>query len=824
MTSTLAAVIAVTSLTATTTTVDAATYRQAVSDTYTIYFKFPDKGMKGDIWQNIVDGGGEAITPDERDIPHHTGWSGRAYSCRFKYGQIQVGRDKKEQQTEDTYTIPASGSVADGTYVPPTYGVPYSPKQWKNTQLLSQNQFFGTQFVSKDYFLTKGEDPSPTNPIVPPSLGYFIYGPEKKVIDNQITGTSGTRTIYNKWLLDEDTEHAWVAPPLPFGGTYNTTDSHRDYPAYHFKPEIDGQYGTARSREGETIYEVAVRLGARFTYDGSTPIPPEFKNSSDKYVREANAGKTTGSYTHTVIDSRDDNRDCNQNDKGFQYYNNDFYVGSTITLHYNYEQTPLGEPRPKGEVEGQAYWELERTNPNRESDIVFNLKFKGTSTHVGVRNTKLEVKANGSPVYTCNQSNSTVIKDGSAPELTCQATKSNAISFKDKDLTYKYSYEFTNKDIGWSCENKGYLSNCPYNNDPDWRAVELKEISDSLKLDHSQFDIIKDETLDNVISNQFVVGRKKVHEGTNTVNASVFHEYFTRPSTNTTPTSFYLDTQGHLPLRQGALTYDISVPSEKTQNASYSPFRKELSNGFYLTKDMDESLQGTYANTQTDTIYTDSGYGYAIPIQQSIYQNTQRARNGAKYNLDWISDVFAVGATTGYIDGVDYAKQVHTSKVNGSSLPSASQAATNAVNKAKQSYKTTYGYDSIETFINRNEYAQEYYIPVSNESIYEPNTQYKNHIVYTKMGVSDVTFRFDQAFEFKHYLVGSAKDKAWIVEQSESRQSLKNKDIEPYQIYIKNANLKPIANQAIARDKERIHGLRYVDLQFNHNNQIQMTQ
>src|SRR5690606_19645305 len=119
----------------------------------------------------------------------------------------------------------------------------------------------------------------------------------------------------------------------------------------------------------------------------------------------------------------------------------------------------------------------------------------------------------------------------------------NALQAKDKDLDYYFSYEYTNKEIGWVCvsSDENGCTSWVWDDRPDWRAVKTFSIRGTIPVDHDQFETEKWTKLDDVLKKKWIVGRKDKWND-KSKNSSVYHEEWKRASSNDVPTSHHLNT------------------------------------------------------------------------------------------------------------------------------------------------------------------------------------------------------------------------------------------------------------------------------------------
>lgn len=566
------------------------------------------------------------------------------------------------------------------------------------------------------------------------------------------------------------------------GEAYSTIDSHVPHQPSEVRKEIVEQYG-------QDLYDLAEASGAIFYYDETTPIPKRFLTGPlGEYNLRVNG--THGRYSIYYKDTTYTGRHCENGEKAYFYRNNDFFVTAEFDVFWK-------EPEDKkGNALGRAYWELERTDKNAPSEVAVFSEFKGEyEKHVAVRNIKHIVDIGSKHVE---------------QESPIQF-HINAKQVKGTDMKYSFRYEYTNKKIGWVCTGEGESRSCYWNDNPDWRAVQEFKLNGSIPVDHQQEETEKWDTLDNVLKKKWVVGREdKWNPGK---SSKVFHEEYKRSSSNKVPTSFDLKTQSTLPILQGAIDYSVELPSGKQKESSFDPLRKEKSTGYYFPADVDDSLKSQYANT------TKYGYSYAFPLQQHVMNDKGTSGDKRSFTMDYTTDLFMISQHTGYLAGAPYANAVKQSVISNSALPSVDTYINQGKSNVQSGFQSSTGQQFIDTVLFTNSASldklQRYYLPVDPKSTLHPNETYNNHIAYENMGLSDAIFEFDQTFKFGHYLFGSAANDAWIVEQVDSRTSMKTLNPgEIHKVHISREQMKKLINAKTARTDVQMHSFRFSDRDY----------
>lgn len=572
--------------------------------------------------------------------------------------------------------------------------------------------------------------------------------------------------------------------------SYNTVDSHVPHPASEDKIRQ-----AVIQKYGEEMYQLALKHNAVFYYDPNTTVPSKFLNpNTPEGQQNLQFGYTKGLHSVYFKDTRywnDGHIKCNRpGEKAYAYNNNEFFVTATF-------QTEWVDNEPEGSITGKTYWELERKDKSAPSVVAVHSEYKVPyEQHVGVRNIKHSVQL-GSKSVTKNT-------DGSI------GFDVNAQSVKNKNLTYSFSYEYTNKEIGWVCvawDEEGNCSSYIWNSRPDWRAVQTFNISGSIPVDHRQLETEKWSKLDEVLKVKWIVGRQDTWKGTSK-QSRTYYETWKRAEE--VPSEFDLNTQTYLPILQGALTYEVELPSGKHKEGSFNPLRREWSHGYFFPADVDDSLKDDYRNR------SEYSYEYAFPLQQSVMKNNGMQGNKRSFTVDFTTDLFLMSEHTGFIVGVPYAEAVKQSIISNSSLPSVDTYVRQGESKLESRYEQATGQNYRDNTLHTDlERIQRYYLPIDSSSTLLPGNTYTNHIVYKNMGLSDAVFEFDQTFSYQHYLFGTPKDNAWIVEQVAKRSSLENVPASQiHRIYITSDQVKVIAKEQRKRTNNRVHEFRYSDRDF----------
>ncbi|RST60203.1 hypothetical protein D5F11_009095 [Siminovitchia terrae] len=604
----------------------------------------------------------------------------------------------------------------------------------------------------------------------------------------QRTGWSGaTFACNNSKAYDKDGNRLYNDDGSPVSpwvetGRYNTTDSHEGHSPSKFRNEIIEKYSKELGQErAEELYDLAVKSGKLLEYDPNSEIPARWINTP----QNAHHGPT-GRY---VIHSEDTRTiDCTDGQTAYFYNNLDFFITMTFDVTWEDEEN--------GTSTGEAYWELQRTNPNAPSELYAYSAFEVPyEKHVAVRNEE----------HTVTIASKHVRQKGPI-QFHMNAQEAKGVSMK-----YGFGYEYTNKEIGWVCTGSGEEQTCEYDSSPDWRAAEEFNLAGSIPVDHKQGDTIRKDTIEDVVAEKFVVGRQDLWNDSSKTS-KVFHEEWSKASSNTNKSRYELKTQSTLPILPGDLEYQVEVPSDAHKDAGYRVLRSVLTNGHYYPVDVDDSLKAEYANNTGEP-----GYDYAIPLQQSVMNDKGMSGNKRKFDWKYETDLFFTTKHTGFQTGYGYAADVKNSVVNNVSLPSHSSLMSQGRNLSEAAFANKVGevYKDDILYTNQNEFdkLKRYMIPVDPDSPLEPMQEYKNHTILKNMGLSDLKVEFDQTFTFERFLFGSGADDVFYIEQVDTRQGIGSME-NVHTILIPYEEVKELAQMKMNRTTTKMHKLRFADRDF----------
>jgi len=495
---------------------------------------------------------------------------------------------------------------------------------------------------------------------------------------------------------------------------------------------------------------------------------------------------------------------CETGDTRIYYSNNEIIMEGEVQVE---EKDPTkSKPSPgrnNGDVEGEAYWELVRHNENANSGVDAYLSLTIAGDHFAVRNAKQKLEIGGQS------------KEGKT-ELKIRVP--DGMTVKNQDMKYSFTYEYTNdyKDI-YRCTDReyGYCYEWTFDKRvPDWEKVKTFNYSGSTKIDHRMKEVITGAKIEDLFK-EYKVGHKDTIVSKTQTDKQPFYEDFSKASGNTHESHYDLKTQTPIPITPGALAYGVSVPSDSHTQGGYKVLRKEGTHGHLYPADVDTSLKEQYRN-RTDI----SGYDFAIPYQQSSL--TDRGASGGKRVLNWdyASDLFYMTKHTGFQRGYPYAQAVKQNYMNGTALPTRQAMASVMDGQISSAYtaQTNQRYiDELLPSASDEDFKklQRYVIPVEASSPLQPGVTHKNHNALHNLGLNDLTFRFDQSFQFERFLFGAVQDEAWLIEQIDPMSSISNMNgAQIHKITIKEADIDRIVAYTASRTNNRVHEFRISDRAF----------
>lgn len=218
-----------------------------------------------------------------------------------------------------------------------------------------------------------------------------------------------------------------------------------------------------------------------------------------------------------------------------------------------------------------------------------------TGNHYATRNPRYSIQSSGVVSQTSSSPINTVVN--------------NPNDLKGKDITFRFSYEYTNyyEDIYYCSErnNKGCISWSFSHRIPDWSRAETATWNQTLKADHQYketIDVSGDTT------KQLIIGRTAKLNG-KSISTNDLKEKFQIDASDTT-----LQSQNWIPINE-TLKY-----SSDLNNKLYVRDGEK----WYFPYDMDDNLREKYRNK---TNYALSNY--AIPLRVGSQSNSSVTFNTA---------------------------------------------------------------------------------------------------------------------------------------------------------------------------------------------------
>lgn len=564
---------------------------------------------------------------------------------------------------------------------------------------------------------------------------------------------------YDKYGNPQYSEVKWTE--YVDGPVFNTDDKNREYDAALYNDEIKLNYEN-NSRHPETLG--IDFTGARGTVWGSGIYWSVYQEDARSWP-------------------------CSAGSESYYYNDNLILMEGRVQIP---EPDPTDSKEApdrdaEGSAKGHAFWELRRYDKNARSGIYIESKFEIAGDHYATRKPKHKVSVNGK---TAEQS------DGITMEIP------DAMPLKGKNLSYEFSYEYTNyyKDI-YECTDSedGHCYSWSFvERIPDWDKVETFTLSDSIKIDHSQEDTVNEDTLDNILSKKWVVGRQDTYSPAK--KSKAYYEKYSRAADNKWENHTNLKTQTTLPMTPGKLIYQVELPSE-VHKENFYPLKNTQSIGIFKAVDLDESLQSEFKN--------------GVKLQQKVMSDKGMKGDNRTFEGEFVSDLFFTTHFTGFMSGYPYAEKVKVAVVNNASLPNVESVISEGTAKGVADFESYTGQVFKDKWLFTNsefEKLQRYSIPVTPNSDLKPGETYKNKIELVDMGLNDLKFMFNQSFSFEHYLFGSGYDDAWIIEQPESRFKV---DSNEYKTVVLTYNqLKEIRAESKNRSEQKMHNFRFIDRTF----------
>lgn len=465
---------------------------------------------------------------------------------------------------------------------------------------------------------------------------------------------------------------------------------------------------------------------------------------------------------------------------------------------------PEGDGSIDGETEGQAYWELQRTDVNNPSEVYAEINFTPTGTHYEIKNILHRLELTGYPLMEDEDPISVIVDAGIV---------------KDGSMDYTFEYEFTNYyKHNYKCVDSDEDGNCfeweYVDTTAVWDKGDTFNITDSLALDHRQHDVIEGSFVEDVLTEKLLVGRSDSHGGGESEKQAYYEQL--KKHSDFMKSKNSLKTQTYLSIKPDDLKYSVNVPSEKHSLDDYQVFKKGWVNGHYFPQDVDDSLKEDLMNNTNHDLGD-----YEIFLQQNELNDRGLQKNKRVYDMRFVTDYFLVSENTGFIVTHPFAYQFNRHLLYGDTKPTHDLVASITGNLISQEYFRQTGEEFDEKVIGikddgtleDSEKLQRYYLPVSPKSILEPNETHTNNILLENIGLNDVSWEYGQEFSYEHYLFGSAHDDAWIVEQAEGRiAEFEESDVHTF--IIKDEDKEGMVELLKQRPTDRLHEFRVTDRGF----------
>lgn len=445
-------------------------------------------------------------------------------------------------------------------------------------------------------------------------------------------------------------------------------------------------------------------------------------------------------------------------------------------------------------AEGAVYWELQRLKKDEESYVVMNMNFEvPEGKHYAIQN----------PLHTLSYGANKI-----AQEKAINISVPGA-SVKKQTMTYAFSYEYAEDPIGWkttSCVQG--ICEWEFDYAPDWDKVQVARVEGSLAIDHSMKDTIQAETFSEILTKQWIVGRQAEWDvvAGKLVNSDVYHESYKQAANSVYEDHIQLKTQTMMPMTPGTLRYQVTLPSAVHQANGFYPLKKSQSYGKFVAAELDDSLQAEFAD--------------GVQLQQLKLDD--KGMNGVNrvFEANFVSDLFFITRSLGFMSGYPYAKQVQQAIINEQPLPKYEQLMREGITKGEADFAryTENMVQLVDEWMYTEDEAkfaslQRYAIPVTPKSKLYPNKVYKNKFELVDMGLNDVRFEFNQTFTFEHYLFGSGYDDAWIIGQTESRGAVPQEKVAGRFVMTREQvyELAKLYHERSKKKYYKIHNFRYID-------------
>ncbi|WP_342472392.1 PKD domain-containing protein [Metasolibacillus sp. FSL H7-0170] len=445
-------------------------------------------------------------------------------------------------------------------------------------------------------------------------------------------------------------------------------------------------------------------------------------------------------------------------------------------------------------AEGAVYWELQRLKPNEDSYVVMFMNFEiPEDKHYAIQK----------PLHTLLYGSNKISQE--------KAIKISVpgVSVKGQTMAYEFTYEYAEEPIGWketSCVNG--ICEWEFDYMPDWEKVQVVSLKGSLAIDHSMKDIIQADTFSEILTKQWIVGRQAEWDVVTEelVRSDVYHESYKQAVDSVYEDHIQLKTQTMMPMTPGTLRYQVTLPSAAHQADTFYPLKNTQSYGTYVAAELDDSLQAEFAD--------------GVKLQQLPFEDKGLTGSNRIFEANYVSDLFFITKSLGFMSGYPYAEQVQQAIVNNQPLPTYEHVMREGMEKGEADFarytegtvpfKDDWMYTEDESQLAS---LQRYAIPVTPLSELHPHEVYENTFELVDMGLNDVRFKFNQTFTFEHYLFGSGYDDAWIIAQMESLGRVEKEQIAGTFIMTRQQvhELAKLYYERMEKPYYKIHNFRYFD-------------
>lgn len=567
-------------------------------------------------------------------------------------------------------------------------------------------------------------------------------------------------TNYTSSYYDDGTYSGYLTKYLA-GGEYIPSDS---------KYVTIRQYGmgyshwvctyNSKSKYGQwsIVYKDETDRGQTYYYNEGGYTGTLYRYSTVKYRDDGNptdpctSANNGHTYDETKLFYADFGGTVTKPAQDTRYYRYQGYVYAVVddpTASHKYSDSSGGS------VDGEFSWKLEKSSDTSDSIVRLINSATISGNHYATRNPSYSISSSG------------VVSQSSSSPINITIDEPNKL--KDKNISYDFSYEYTNyyKDI-YTCDeynSKGCISWSFAYRIPDWEKVKTASRSETLKGDHQYGETV---SVSDKTSKSFVVGRTATLNGT-FVTKSANQETFNIDASDTT-----LQSQTWIPIDE-----QIKYSSDLGNKLYVRDGDK-----WFFPNDIDENLRSKYKN---ETKYDLSKY--AIPLRVG-----NKSNNAVTFNT---ADNFYLTENQGFQFSLP-ADEISISVINST---------------AKKEFEEYTGQTYDDTLLTTSQDGSRYYLNIDGNGDQKTDTWYDNQFVLGKLGLNDLTFQLKEKIRFKQYLLGNAVDKPLINEQEES--VIKNMNY-THSVKISSDQMKAIQKLADERS-DLLFGFRSTDIHDKYN-------